>query len=295
MLALAAPTVSAAPEESDLAGYHERFKQGLDRYEASDIAGALSFWEPLFRDLGPQKGYRVGYNLARAYEVLGDATRAAERYRSFLDELAQRRKDGWPVDDEVAGDEQKATAHLDELGRTRMRIQVVATNPPESVRIDQSEPRLAGFTAYVAPGPHDVVVAPGTPREHVEHVDAHAGQVVVVTPPLLEPKRTTPLAYTTDTRRPFWAGWMWIAGGATLVAGGLTATAYANATVLYNHSLPKPTDQQRRDYSGAETLAYASWVAPITLAVVTVTLITWFALGTRTKHVRIPVSTALRF
>ena len=71
-LLLCASSALAQDDDSDLAQYRERFKQGLDRYEANDVAGALSYWEPLYRDLGPARGYRIGYNLARAYEVFGD-------------------------------------------------------------------------------------------------------------------------------------------------------------------------------------------------------------------------------
>ena len=55
-----------AEEDPELLQWRERFKQCLDRYEANDVAGALSYWEPLFRDRGPTRGYRVCYNLARA-------------------------------------------------------------------------------------------------------------------------------------------------------------------------------------------------------------------------------------
>jgi hypothetical protein len=293
--AIATSSLDARADETDLASYRERFKQGLDRYEQSDIAGALSFWEPLFRDLGPQKGYRVGYNLARAYEVLGDATRAAERYQSFLDEVAQREKDGFTLDDEVAGDRKQATTHLDDLARTRVRIRVAASTPPQSVRIDQSEPRLAGFTAYVASGAHDVVFAPGSSHEHAEHIDAQAGQVVDVAAPVVraQTREGLSLLFREETRHPLWQGWLWIAGGVTLVAGGLTATAYVNATVLYNRSLPTPTSQQQSDYNGARTLAYASWAAPITAALVTTALVIWYVSGA--KRVKIPVNTAFRF
>jgi hypothetical protein len=86
---------------------------------------------------------------------------------------------------------------------------------------------------------------------------------------------------------------VWIAGGATVVASGLTALAYVNATALYNRAIPNPTAQQRTDYSGAQTLAYGSWAAPITCAVVTAVLAVVYIAAT--KHVKIPVNTALAF
>jgi hypothetical protein len=295
-IALSAPRGAFAQGSSDenapeVAEYRERFKQGLDRYDANDVAGALSFWEPLYRDLGRTRGYRVGYNLARAYEVFGDATRAAERYQSFLDELKQRRRDSKPVDALVEIDEQKATERLEELGRTRGRIHVTPTTPPQSVRIDQSEARLAGFVAYVAPGGHDVVFQPGSSSERTEHVDVQAGQIVDV--PAAQPP-VVPQLFRDTTKHPFSPAWIWVGSGATvLLGGGITATAYANAVVLHDRSLPSPTTKEVSDYNGARTLAYVSWTAPAVLLVVTTLIVVWYTLGT--KHTKMPITTAFAF
>jgi len=300
-LGLATAHARAAPDENDddpsLVQFRERFKQGLDRYEANDVAGALSYWEPLYRDLGPSRGYRVGYNLARAYEVVGDSSRAAERYQSFLDEVKSRRDAGLLIDDIVAADEAKAKSRIEEIARTRARIRVPPTTPPESVRVDQSEPRLAGFVAYVAPGAHDVVFAPDTPRAHTEHVDVQAGQILdVVAPKIEEPKivatrrddRSAWIApEPTVLKRPFAPGWLWAAGIATLVVGGgATIGAYTNAIVVHDHYASQPVSQgptqaQVNDYDNARTLAYASWAVPATLAVLTAVLTVWYATGAR--------------
>ncbi len=295
-IAMSAPAVAFAQEGDapDIAAYRERFKQGLDRYEANDVAGALSFWEPLYRDLGPARGYRVGYNLARAYEVFGDATRAAERYQSFLDEVKQRRRDSKPVDALVEIDEQKATERLDELRRTRGRIHVAPTTPPQSVRINQSEARLAGFVAYVAPGAHDIVFQPGSPSERTEHIDVQSGQVVEVSQTERATAETHPVLFRETTKPPFSSTWLWIGGAATvLVGGGITATAYANAVVLHDRSAPSPTPKEVSDYDGARTLAYVSWAAPAALVVVTTILVVWYTLGT--KHTKMPITTAFAF
>jgi hypothetical protein len=302
VIAMSWPSVSLAQGQSDsvkqdeddpaVAPYRERFKQGLDRYDANDVAGALSFWEPLYRDLGPTRGYRVGYNLARAYEVFGDATRAAERYHGFLDELKQRRTAGKPVDALVEIDEQKATERLDDLGRTRGRIHIAATTPPESVRIDQSEPRLAGFVAYVAPGPHAIVFQPGSAEERTEHVEVQLGELIEVVPK--QQTAPPPLKLRETTTHPFSSAWLWGGGVMTLViGGGLTATAYANAVVLHDRSLPTPTPKEVSDYNGARTLAYVSWAAPATFAVITVILVAWYAVGT--KHAKMPMTTGFAF
>jgi hypothetical protein len=297
VLAFASRALAQDDNDADLAQYRERFKQGLDRYEANDVAGALSFWEPLYRDLGPTRGYRVGYNLARAYEVFGDATRAAERYQSFLDEVKARRKNGKTIDELASSDEAKANARLDELTKTRGRIHVAPTSPPESVRIDQSEPRFAGFVAYVAPGAHDVVFAPGASEQHIEHVTVQSGQLVdVALPQPKNPTITEPVFHET-TRHPFSPTVLWIASVATVLVGaGVTGGAYANAFILHDHYAGQPpgvlSKAQVADYDNARTFAYATWAVPATLAVTTAILFIWYAAGT--KHVREP-GIALRF
>jgi hypothetical protein len=289
VVAFASRGLAQEDGDPDLAQYRERFKQGLDRYESNDVAGALSFWEPLYRDLGPARGYRVGYNLARAYEVFGDATRAAERYQSFLDEVKSRRRDGKTIDELATSDEAKATARLEDLTKTRGRIHVAPTSPPESVRIDQSEPRLAGFVAYVAPGAHDVVFAPGASSQHVEHVTVQSGQFVEVA---LPQKITIGApAFHETARHPFSPSVLWIASVATvLVGGGVTGGAYGNAMVLHDHYASQApgvlSNAQIADYNDARTFAYASWAVPATLLVTTAILFVWYAAGT--KHVREP-------
>lgn len=286
----AADAAGEGEDDPELAQYRERFEQGLDRYEANDVAGALSYWEPLYRDLGPERGYRVGYNLARAYEVVGDLSRAAERYASFLDVVKRRRAAGKPLDDVVTSDVAKAKDRLDAITRARGRIHVAPTSPPESARIDQNEPRLAGFVAYVSPGAHEIVFAPGTQREHAIQVAVRAGELVeVALPPA--PK---PIVYRETVRHPLSAAWLWSFGAATLVlGGGATAVAYGNALALHDRYAASPTAAEISQYGEARTVAYASWSVPATLAVVTVALVIWYAVGT--KHGRAPAIGAISF
>ncbi len=291
---------ASGARDENLASYRERFKQGFDRYQEGDVAGALSYWEPLYRDLGPARGYRVGYNLARAYEVVGDATRAAERYESFLAEVTARQSKGESQDPVVAHDAAQAQGRLDELTKTRARIRVAGSAQPVSVRIDQTEPRISGFVAYVAPGGHDVVFAPGTAQEHREHVEARAGEVVDVAPPArpTEDRRQElpppPKPPRTEDRvvHPFSSTWLWVAGAATLLGAGFTLGAYANAVSLSNayQPPPPPTAAEVNSYYTARTVAYASWAAPSVFAVATAVLTAWYFLGK--KHVQVTVSAA---
>ncbi|MGD0530463.1 MAG: hypothetical protein ABSE49_35345, partial [Polyangiaceae bacterium] len=60
-LALAAADARAVPPpattmDDPMEQYRERFKQGMDRYRAGAPAEAVGYWEPIYRELGEQKG-----------------------------------------------------------------------------------------------------------------------------------------------------------------------------------------------------------------------------------------------
>src|SRR5215472_11406389 len=95
----AASPSSAVTEMPDdpLAAYREQFKLGMDRYKTGALAEAIGYWEPIYRDLGEQTGYRLAFNLGIAYAELGDATRAAEHLQAFLSEVDARRGRGEPL------------------------------------------------------------------------------------------------------------------------------------------------------------------------------------------------------
>ena len=81
--------------------YRERFKAGMERYEAGDLAAAISDWESIYREVGADKGYRVAFDLARAYDKSGDLAHAAERYLSFLSGVDARRSAGLALESVV--------------------------------------------------------------------------------------------------------------------------------------------------------------------------------------------------
>ena len=160
------------------------------------------------------------------------------------------------------------------------------------MRIDQTEPRLAGFVAYVAPGDHDVVFGPGSPSEHAMHVAVRAGQLVEIVLPVAPPP--PPITYRESITHPFAPGWLWGFGLATvLVGGGVTAFAYGNAIALHDRYGAKPTPSQISDYDTARALAYASWGLPAALAITTIALVVWYAAGA--KHAKIPTIIGVRF
>ena len=89
-------------------------------------------------------------------------------------------------------------------------------------------------------------------------------------------------------KHPFSPTWIWIASGATVLGGGLTAFAYGNALAIYNGGAPSHPN----DYYPARTLAYVSWAAPVTFAAVTIALALYYVGAT--KHLKVP-TTAFAF
>jgi hypothetical protein len=138
----------AATMDDPIAQYRERFKQGMDRYKAGAPAEAVGYWEPIYRELGEQKGYRLAYNLGVAYSELGDTTRAAERLESFLGQVEARRTRGEAIASIVTKEEADARERVTAFVATKGRIHVDAGTPPRAAQVDASEPRLAGFVRY---------------------------------------------------------------------------------------------------------------------------------------------------
>ncbi len=288
------PQQDHTEDDPAIAAYRERFKMGLERYKAGDVAQAIQYWEPLYRDLGPQKGYRVAYDLARAYETFGDATRAAERFVVFVDETSARRSKGETIDELVEKEAEDATQRLESLKKNRARISVPATTPPSSVAVDATEPRLAGFVAYVVGGAHTVVFDPGSNDMQRKEVSVANGEEIQVTkdsPAAPPPPPPLPVVTRPETTHPFSPAWIFVAGGATLASGVIPYLTYSHANDLRDRFSPPhaATASEQSDYSSARALAYGSWALPIALGLFTTALATvYFA---KTKTVWVPVLT----
>ncbi len=164
LLLSAAPAQAAPGEDAAFAQYRERFKEGLDRYNDGAFTEAVGYWEPIYAELGEHEGYRLAYNLGVAYMQVGDATRAAERLAAFLAQVDERRAHGDALSGVVAKEEIDGRSRLTDLTANKGRIRFDPSTPPQAVKVDTAEPRLAGFVAWVSPGAHTVVLAPGTPR-----------------------------------------------------------------------------------------------------------------------------------
>lgn len=190
--ALGAPPASGPLPDDQLSNYRERFKAGMDRYQAGAVSEAIGYWEPIYRQLGAQAGYRLAYNLGIAYGHLDDATRAAERLQAFLDEVDTRRGQGQALGAVVAKEEADAHERMADLMATKGRIRIPTSDPPVSVQVDASEPRTAGFVAWVQPGEHTVTFELQTSKSETRVIQAKAGELVEVQPPA--PPTTPPTA-----------------------------------------------------------------------------------------------------
>ena len=288
-----APETTGSAEEDQLASYREQFKRGMDRYKAGALADAIGYWEPIYRELGQQNGYRLAYNLGIAYQELGDATHAAERFQAFLAEVDGRREHGESLAPIVEKEEGDARTRVAGLVATKGRIAVAAASSPQSARVDANEPRLAGFIAWVTPGDHTVTFAAGTPDMETKSVHVRAGEIVDIAPrPPPPPAPPEPVIVTVPapaprpeivtrrvTRHPFPWPVMAVSGGIAAASGIAAVPLYGNAWALHNSG----TDPQ--SFHEARTWAYSVLGGAIGFTAVTAGLAAWYFLGSSEREV----------
>jgi hypothetical protein len=304
------PTPQAPPapaESSTLDPLRERFRAGIEKYRAGAFAEAIVIWSAIYTELGAEKGYRLAFDLARAFDKLDDdSTQAAEYYDVYVRETARRREHGDPLEPLVAKQEEEAKTRLAELAATRGRIDVRAGGRPVPVRIDGGTTRLADFVAYVTPDKaHVVTWSPGTAEEKRVELRVGPGQVSIVSPPPVEPP--SPLRYETRPEHPFSTTVLYVAGGVTLLSVLVPVILHANANASYDDfnsannvvgaTRKDSPDAQRvltnataakNDYESARSTAYASIAIPALLGVATLGLAAYWLW--RTKEVRVPIT-----
>jgi hypothetical protein len=280
----------------------------MDRYDAGAVSEAIGYWEPIYRQLGPKAGYRLAYNLGVAYGHLGDATRAAERLQAFLDEVDGRRGQGQALGAVVAKEEADARHRMADLTASKGRIRIPAADPPVSVQVDASEPRVAGFVAWVDPGEHTVTFEPQGSKSETRVVQAKAGELVEVQPPApteappvvepLPPKSTAstppmalePIAPKSPPRahqrkRPFspvlLAASIGLDVAATIAAVVLESRAISLHDQLTNAqgSTGTISASDRSRFDEERTWAYSAVGGAVGLGVVTAGLVSWYFVG----------------
>jgi len=297
--ALLLAVAPALAEPDPLEPYRERFQLGLERFRAGDVHAAIQYWEAIRRQLGDEKAYRLMFNLGKAYEQLGDATLAAERYEVFLREADVAAQQG-TLDPAVQENVATARARMEALAASHARIRVLASTRPGLVQVDQGEPRLGAFCAYVAPGKHTVTVDRDTPKQRSIAFALEAGQVVDVDPtrpadapadapaePASPPPTATPAAPAQPPavavvhEPPFPAYVIAVAGGVTVASLAVPWLARRHALGIRNDYEDPATSVDRRhelasDYDDAKTLYGLSWLVPVAFAGATGALTVWY-------------------
>jgi hypothetical protein len=289
-----APPPTAAPDPLDT--LRERFREGMDKYKSGAFADAIVIWESIYRELGTDKGYRLAFDLARAYDALGDLIKAADHYESYLQKVTQRRDKGEMLEANVERQEEVARDRLEKIANLKARIAIkAAVRQPVIVHVDNAPPRVAGFTVYVEPGAHVVTFGSGKDAD-VRNVVVERGKLVEV-----EPREEVPVVpsvppeprWETRVERPFSPVVLWVGAGVVVVSLIIPAIAYANALSIksdYDDPSTARTDRQRlqSDYDSARTNAYASIVVPAVFTAAIGGLALWYVLGT--TQTRVPLT-----
>ncbi len=297
---LGASGVARADDDPETVARRERFRAGMEKYAAGRYADAIVVWEAIYREIGERAGYKLAFNLGRAYDAFGDSTRAAEHYEIFVRQVEERRTANEVVETEIDRWENDAKARLGELAATRGRIRVVATDRPTAVRIDAGEPRLAGFVAYVTPGPHVVTFGSGKDEQR-RAIEVEQGAIVELAPPVPPPEAprpepapaSTPAAprWETRTERPFSPVVIYVAGAAAAASVVVPVLTYSTASAIRDDY---EAANDRRDahagsiapeYDSARSAAYASLAIPVVLGAATAGLAAWWLFGAKETRV----------
>jgi tetratricopeptide (TPR) repeat protein len=266
----------AIPSRAQGVDYTAVFEQGLAAYEAGNFVAATQSWERLLATVGDERAYKVGYNLGLAYEKLGDATRAVERLQVFADRAASE------PNREAALEErrQDALERIRAIKATHGALAVAPAPPGQVVlvRVGSAEPRPAGFTVYLAPGPHEIELNAGTTRASKRRVELVAGKVTEIA--LDTPKPSTPSAPPPPPRATRSFPTAWLVGGAIATAASFALPiGFAFDTKSKRDSAGAISTSDPRypvavgDFEDARTRYEVSYILPAALAVATAVVV----------------------
>jgi hypothetical protein len=299
--ALADDPPAGAPGGADqLDPLRDRFRAGMDRYRAGDFAGAIELWRGIYDELGPEKGYRLAYNIGRACELLAathpgtpdafrEARRALEHYAAYVAETTRRREAGEALEPVLEKQEAEAKERLGSI---------VVEGPAGTVAmIDGQHERHPGAPVWVVPGTHVVVFRPGSADQEVVTVTIDVGTTRTVAPapragPPAPDRAPRPSArFETRTERPYGTTILLAGAGATVLAAVLPVALYADASAVAREyeSLGTASAASRQlaaDYDAARTAYYVSWALPA--VTVAATLAAYWLVGVRER--RVPVA-----
>ena len=292
-----ATTGARADDDAGKAQIRDRFRLGMEKYTQGAYKEAIGYWEAIYRELGPREGYRLSFNLARAYEKFSDFTVAAERYEAFLTEIELRRQEGKTIEPIVEKEEKEAKERLEELRTSKGRLKINAARQPVEAKVDDGERRAAGSVWYVSPGGHTIVFFRGNEQLEKRDAQVKAGEVLEIDPPALpEPPAPPPIHTRHEVTHPFSPVVLYIAGAVTVISVIVPVLAYNHAASIKNQhdALLDPNggtgqlDQARAfesDYSSARTTAYATLAIPLSLAAITGGLTAFYFLGKKEHEI----------
>jgi len=266
----------------------------MDKYKSGAFADAILIWEAIYRELGADKGYRLAFDLARAYDALGDLIKAADHYESYLEGVSRRRAEGELLEANVERQEEIARDRLDKIAGIKARIRVKAgQKQPVIVQVDNAPPRVAGFTVYVEPGAHTVTFGTGADAD-VRRLVTERGAVVDVEPRADVPVPPVETRFETRVEHPFSPLVLWVSAGVAVASLVVPAITYAHALSVksdYDSPSTSATDKLAlaNDYDSARTNAYASIIVPAVFTAAAASFAVWYVLGT--KETRVPIPT----
>lgn len=299
------PSPGAPPDPDPLDSLRDRFREGMNKYKAGAFADAILIWESIYRELGPDMGYRLAFDLARAYEQLGGNIKAADHYDTYLEKVRERRANGEQLEPNVARQEEIARERRDTIVRAVGRIQVSArARGTAVVRIDNAPPRVAPVLVYVEPGSHAVSIDAGNGPD-VRTIRVGRGQLASVDPreesplaaptpgPAAAPTPAPTALFETRVERPFSPIFLWVGAGVAALSVIVPVLTYDSAlSIKTEHDDPNTssTDRSRlaSDYESARTNAYASIGVPALFTAAVGALSLWYVLGA--KETRVPIT-----
>jgi len=279
------------PAADPLDALRGRFRDGMEKYRARAFGDAIVIWESIYRDLGPEKGYRVAFDLGRAYDEVGELIKAAEHYQTYLDRVAARRQAGESLETNVQLQETIARERLERIIHIYGAIHVAPAKRTVIVHVDNAPPRVAGFTVYVEPGPHTVRFGTGAAAD-VRSVTVRRGELLEVEAheeePAPEPR------FETRIEHPFSPTVIWVAAGVAVVSVVIPIITHESALAIKSDYDAAGTNADKErlgaDYESAKSNAYASIAIPAVLGATAAGLALWYVLGR--KETRIPLPSA---
>lgn len=221
----AAPSHEASIEERRAAA-RKKYEAGVEAYEHGRYKDAVDAFLAADR-LAPSAP--LSFNVARAYERLGDGSSALRWYRDYL-----RRAPNAPNAEEVRAIVRDLAAALAKKGV--QQITILSTPAGATVTIDGQPSGVTPWTADLPPGKHHVLLTYRGYADQEQTIELGASEPLDVTvhlepaqeaaPPSPQPAAPLPPRTVPDTRdRPVDFGiwpWVTIGAGAAALTGAVT-------------------------------------------------------------------------